>query len=185
MLDRFKKKLPYSFLVFCSIFILLGILIGSIFVRFSDAEVLDKFSGEFANYFSFSNWTSLVALLFKEYFFILLMMLCVMIPYGQIATVILLVYKGFSIGIVSAIACLQYGLQGIWYVAMLILPPNLIYFLALSIAAFITYNALPSKGEHLQRNSFNKKKYILCFALDFIGCIMEFMVVPMIYKTFF
>ncbi len=172
-----------------SILILAGTLLAAVFIHFSPQDLQNEFFNKFSNYFTFTNSYSCLLLILKEYCWLLLISAFSYIPYGRIFTLLILIYKGFSVGVVSSIACRQLGFLGIKYIFLLIFPPNLFYIISLCIASQISFEIssnLPNKsGRHGKIIQTNKSAYLICAVLTAFGSLIESYFVPWLYNILF
>lgn len=166
--------------------ILAGITLASIFVYFSPQELQTQFFEKFESYFNFSGLSSSVALILLECFWILLIGVLTYIPYGRVANILILLYKGFSIGVVSSIACKQLAFSGIKYIFFLIFPPNFFYIMSLCIATQISFEITAGQlGRHSKDIPVDKTAYIVSILLALLGGLIETYYVPWMYKILF
>ncbi len=182
-------KISINQLIGHSILILVGTLLASFFIHLSPQGLQNEFFEKFTDYFIFSGPYSCLLLIIKECCWILLIASFSYIPYGRIFSLLILIYKGFSIGVVSSIACRQLGFMGFKYTFFLIFPPNLLYIISLCIAAQISfeiYAGISNKiGRHEKIIQTNKSAYLICFILTVTGSFMESYLVPWLYEILF
>ena len=182
---RFQISVHQTFL--CSLLILVGILIGSIFVRISDQTVLAQFANHHLAFFDAMDLSDFISIFLKELLVLALMTAFSYLPYGQLAALVLLFYKGFCIGIVSAVLCWRFSIAGVKYILLLVLPQNLMYLSALLLAAQITFQR-PHRAElskHTKTYYDYKHTYWICYTLLMLGVLFEVLVGPWIYQFLF
>ena len=188
MSERFEFQISKKQLIINSVIVLLGILVASIFLRFTSEKLLLHFGEQLENYFDFANFWQVIVLLFQECFWILLIISLSVFPYGKLFASIIIFYKGFSIGVVSSVFCRQFGVHALKYIGLLILPQNLLYIFSLCIAAQISAEiALNTvlRGQHGRVIITSKKAYIFSFIITAVAAVVESLGIPMIYNIFF
>ncbi len=181
-------RISAKLLIIHSLFVLLGVTIASVFLRFSSDALLDEFSHHFQNYFIFSSFSNTLILILQECFWILLIIAFAFIPHGKLIAMIVLLYKGYSIGTISSIACRLYGLAGIKYIILTILPQNILYIVSLCIATQISWEISANtvdRGRHGLPVSTDSRVYVLCFVVTVLAGFVECYVIPLIYNLFF
>ncbi len=186
MSHRVRFRISVHQLYVHSALFLAGVILASVFICFSPDELLGEFFEKFENYFNFSGATSCIILILKECFWLLLIGLLGFIPHGRLANILILLYKGFSIGVVSSIACSRLGIGGLKYTFFLILPPNLLYILSLCIATQISFEITAGLvGRHSKDLPIDRRVYLICVLLTVIGGLLESYYVPWMYKILF
>lgn len=188
MSSKFNFKISTKHLLIHSLFVLAGISIASFFLRFSSDELLEEFSLHFQNYFVFSSALDTFILILQECFWILLIIAFAFIPHGKLIALIVLLYKGYSIGTIASIACRLYGVIGLKYIVLMILPQNLLYIFSLCIATQISWEISVNtvdRGRHSTVVYTDRKAYWLCFLITVLASLTESYLIPGIYKLFF
>lgn len=181
-------RISVKHLYFYSFVILVGIFIAALFIRFAPAELCEQFSSKFETYFSFSGLNTTLMLILKEYFWLLIIMMLAYIPYGRAAVIALILYKGFSVGIISSLACQNYGGEGIKYILFIVLPSYLLYFISLCLAAQISFEVagnLPQSGRHCKPIDTDRKAYLFCFIITALGGLIESYYTPWVFDLLF
>lgn len=180
-------KLSTRYLFINSLCILLGIFVGSVFIRISNISVLEQFSERYLSFYDDMTFTGAISILVKEYLVFAIIFVCSFFPYGQFAAVSSLFYKGFCIGIVCAIACWQLKTGGIKYMFFMIFPQNFIYGIALCLMAQITFDRI-SIGDTTGKHSMLSKQkypYFLAATIELLGVLTETIALPALYKIIF
>ena len=184
-----KFRIAINQLIGHSILVLIGTLLAAFFIRLSPQDLHNEFFEKFTDYFVFSEPYTYFLLIIKECCWILLIASFSYIPYGRIFTLLILIYKGFSIGVVSSIACRQLGFTGLKYTLFLIFPPNLFYILSLCIATQIAFEICASNSNNIGRHEkvlqTNKSAYLISVSLTGLGSLLESYLVPWLYKILF
>ena len=181
-------KISIKHLYFYSFVILIGIFLAALFIRFAPSELCEQFSAKFETYFSFSGLSTTVMLILKEYFWILVIMMLAYIPYGRAAVSALILYKGFSVGIISSLACQNYGGDGLKYIFFIVLPSNLLYIISLCLAAQISFEVagnLPQSGRHCKPIDTDRKAYLICFFITALAGLIESYYTPWVFELLF
>lgn len=188
MSGNFTFQISKKHLVLHSLLLLSGICTASLFLRFSKEELLAGFKEQITTYFAFSGIPHIVILLGQEFFWILLMIAFARIPYGKIASLLVLFYKGFSIGVIASVFCREYGAAGIKYIFCLLLPQSILYILSLCLAAQISFELsynLQSRGQHSKIIPTDARAYIISFVLTALGVFCETIAIPWLHQTLF
>ncbi len=185
MSKHFRFKISVSQLYIHSAFVLLGILLASIFIYFSPTTLLGELTTRFLNYFEFGDYLSVLSLLFQEWFWILLILTFTYIPHGRILNIIILIYKGFSIGIIASILCWQKQMLGILYIIASLLPQNIIYIISLLLAVQVSFeiqnNIHARSSRHGREIATDKKAYIISFVLTLFAVLLETYLIPYVF----
>lgn len=188
MSEQFEFKISTKHLIANSAIVLLGILVASVFLRFSSAELLQNSLERLESYFVFNDTLHVLLLIFQECFWLLLIIALAMIPYGKLLSSVILFYKGFSIGVVASIFCKQYGLLGLKHILLLLLPQNLLYIISLCVTAQISMEIASNtvnRGRHGKIIKTDVRAYIVCFILTVLAALLEAVGVPWVYKILF
>lgn len=188
-MSRGNFKVSINQLFGHSLIFLVGVILAAFFIYFSPQELQVEFFERFSEYFVFTGIGSCIFLILKECFWIFLIALFSYIPYGRLSSLLIILYKGFSVGVISSIAYSKLGFGGLKYTFFLVLPPNLFYILSLCIAAQISFEisvGLPCNiGRHGKTIPTNRRAYLICFLLTLIGGFVESYYVPWMYKILF
>ena len=179
-------RISIDFLLIHSSLCLIGIILASIFVFFSSDELKGEFFEKFRTYYEFSEIGNVIVLFLQEYLWILLIVFIYRLPYGRLVNFLILIYKGFGIGVVSSIACGQLGAEGLKYILLLVFPPNFFYIISQCIASQIA-NEIKSltRGQHNKGNGVGNRIYIICLLLTSLGALIESFYVPWMYNIIF
>lgn len=186
MSKRDQFKVSINLLIFHSSLFLFGIILASVFLRFSSEDLQVVFFHKFDEYYELSELASCAILILQECFWVLLIAFLSRFRYGRLFNFLILIYKGFGAGIISSIACAQLGISGIKYVFFLVMPPNLLYLSSLCIASQLSHeHASYTSGVHNRPVFIDRKVYLICFFLSIMGGIAESYYVPWIYNILF
>ncbi len=185
---RFQFKISKKCFLVNSTILLAGIITASFFLMLSPAELIERFSAILDNYFSFGSGWRILKLILQEYFWLAIMIVFTAIPFGKFGNLIILYYKGFSIGAVASVFASIYRAQGIKHITLLLFPPNILYVVSLCLAAQISLEIAANstnRGRHGRAVPTDKRAYIICFIITTLGALIESYIVPLIYGSLF
>lgn len=182
---KISVKLLYVF----TAVILCGMVLASVFIRFASSELSNEFSEKLSTYFTFTGVKTILILILQECFWILMIMLFAYVPHGRVAVFLVILYKGFSIGIVSSLFGAPYGLWGPAYIFLMLLPPSLFYILSICLSAQISFETVGNVSVRFARHGrkipTDRRIYLFCFIITAVGALLESCYTPWIYQLLF
>lgn len=126
-------------LVFLSVLLLCGMVFGAIFARSAGSGALEKLDFLFlSNYKARISqpWTSVfMASLASSFVFILFCFLCGLSMWGMFCIPAIPFFRGFGLGLTSGYLYAAYGLKGILFNALVIIPGAFVCILSILFAA--------------------------------------------------
>ncbi len=188
MSEKLRFKISVKHLLVYSSITLAGVLIASVFIRLADDRLIETFLAQFKDYFEFASHKNAIFLVLQELFWLLLIISASFLPHGGLLSILLLLYKGFSIGIVSSVFCKQFGAIGIKYILLTVLPQNVFYIISLCVALQISgeiSNNTITRGRHGKLIQTDHKAFYLCALITIAAGLLEAYIIPLIYRYFF
>ena len=185
---QFRFQISKKQLVINSLFSLIGVILAALFLRFSSAELLSTFFTKTEGYFQFLDYKRIFGLILQECLWLLLIMFFSKIPYGKFALILVLFYKGFSIGVIASVFSAQFGKIALKYIVLLLLPQSILYVISLCIATQISTEISENtilKGRHTKIIPTDRRAYIICFIITILAATIETLVVPWTYQQLF
>lgn len=135
-INKFKcinknKEITYflknnKLLIFLSIILILGMVFGSLGIKFIKLDTIKKLDFLFATDFSERNSQpkvyTFIASFSSSYMFTLLILIMSLSFFGSVTIPIIIFFRGIGLGITSGYLYLIYGLKGIAYHILMLLP---------------------------------------------------------------
>lgn len=161
--------------------VLLGVFIGSLCVRFMGEASFAELATSL-NYEKSDSDILWIDVFVKEFLLLFAVFLFRYIPYGFIGIFSVILYKGFSVGIVSGAYAFVFGAQGIKMIVKYLLVPNVFYlyslcFLSDQMLRFSLNNGQTVSSLHIKNMHTPKTVYcfIYCAVITSIGIAIEMM----------
>ena len=181
-MSRINEKSEKN-IVLCAA-LLIGVIFGSLFIRFSSAQTVSDTCERMLRTLSLSSFHVLISRWSRELLFLLLCVVLCRTP-GKIGAFLILFYKGVSFGVISSVLCRSFGAGGIVRMFCFVLPQTSIYVAALLLAIIYAPSHAPRGAHDKSVKHARSAFYLLLVALLLIGALVETFAQPWIFKTFF
>lgn len=184
----FQAFADNRFFILSSVLLLVGILIGTISVGHYSSQSSDILISSFKSFITHRKNTNFVEILFSSFFSeFCIITICLFSSFGVIGIPVIplmLLFKGFTSGVLSGILYRFYSLQGIAFSNLILLPSEIFAYFSLiylsskcfklSLKFLSLLRDVSSKGIVVRPDCVStSKKYLLCVIIVFVSSIVE------------